>query len=86
MDGEDQSYIMNKAESELIKPEKVFNCLTQYFGSGIGNSQIRMTFAVRNEGEYEDLMTFLNDLESLRTKGFPDEDVTTRRYEILEKL
>ena len=31
-------------------------------------------------------MAFLDALESLRSKGFPDEDVTLRRYEIFQRF
>ena len=86
LEGEARNYIMNKAASELDDPERVFNCLTRRFGSGAGKPQIRMTFANRTQGEDEDMMTFLDALESLRTKGFPDEDLVTRRYEIMQKF
>ena len=45
-----------------------------------------MTFAGRSQGEDEDIITFLDNLESLRSKGFLEEDVTTRRYEILQRF
>ena len=86
LDGEARNYIMNKAESELSSPEKVFSCLARRFGSGAGKAQIRVTFAGRTQGEAEDIMTFLDALESLRSKGFPDEDVIVRRYEILQRF
>ena len=86
LDGEARNYIKNKAESELSDPDTVFNCLTRRFGSGAGKNQIRVTFAGRTQGEDEDIMTFLDNLESLRSKGFPEEDVTTRRYEILQRF
>ena len=86
LEGDARNYIMNKAASELDDPERVFNCLTRRFGSGAGKPQIRMTFANRTQGEDEDMMTFLDALESLRTKGFPDEDLVTRRYEIMQKF
>ena len=86
LDGEARNYIMNKTDSELSSPEKVFNCLTRRFGSGIGRTQIRVSFAGRVQGEEEDTMTFLDALESLRSKGFPDEDDTVRRYEILQRF
>ena len=31
-------------------------------------------------------MAFLDALQILRSKGFPDEDVTVRRYEILQRF
>ena len=77
---------LNKAESELSDPDSVFNCLTRRFGSGAGKAQIRVTFAGRTQGQDEDIMTFLDALESLRSKGFPGEDVTTRRYEIFQRF
>ena len=86
LDGDARNYIMNKTESELSNPEQVFKCLTRRFGSGIGRAQTCLSFADRTQGEDEDMMTFLDALESLRAKGFPDEDVVTRRYEIMQKF
>ena len=31
-------------------------------------------------------MQYLDALESLRSQGFPDEPITTRRYEILHRF
>ena len=31
-------------------------------------------------------MQYLDDLEGLRTQGFPDEPITTKRFEILQRL
>ena len=40
----------------------------------------------RTQQEKEDWMQFLDALECLRTQGFPDEPITTRRYEILQRF
>ena len=82
LDGEALNYMMKKTQSELSSPEHVFNCLT----GRAGKAQIRLSFAHRTQGEDEDMMAFLDALESLRTKGFPDEDVVTRRYEIPQRF
>ena len=81
LEGDARNYITNKAASELDDPEQVFNCLARQI-----KPQIRMTFANRTQGDDEDMMTFLEALGSLRSKGFPDEDVITRRYEIMEEF
>ena len=81
-----QELHLNKTDCEQSSPEKVFNCLTRRFGNGIGRAQIRVSFADRVQGEGEDTMAFLDALESLRSKGFPDEDDTVRRYEILQRF
>ena len=44
---------------------------------------VRQTFIARIQQEKEDWMQFLDALEGLRTQGFPDEPIATRRYEIL---
>ena len=36
----------------------------------------------RTQQEKEDWMQYLDALEGLRTQGFPDEPITTRRYKI----
>ena len=47
---------------------------------------VRQTFMARIQQEKEDWMQFLDALEGLRTQGFPDEPIATRRYEILQRF
>ena len=47
---------------------------------------VRQTLMARIPQEKEDWMQFLDVLEGLRTKGFPDEPIATRRYEMLQRF
>ena len=47
---------------------------------------VRQTFMSRIQQEKEDWVQFLDALEGLRTQGFPDEPITTRRYEIRQRF
>ena len=48
--------------------------------------RIRQTFISRVQKENEDWMQYLNAVEGLRTQGFPDEPITTKRYDILQRF
>ena len=60
--------------------------LASRFGTGGNRLQVRRTFMSRTQQEKEDWMQYLNALEGLRTQRFPDEPITTRRYEILQRF
>ena len=85
LEGEARNYIINKAESERDTPEKVFELLASRFGSGGNRMQVRQAFATRQPSDREDWMQYLDALEGLRSQVFPDEPVTTKRYEILQR-
>ena len=84
---EDRAWsIINKAESERDTPEKVFELLSGRFGAGENRMQVRQTFQSRVQQEKEDWMQYLDALEGLRSQGFPQESITTKRYEILQRF
>ena len=76
----------NKAESERDTPEKVFELLSSRFGAGGNRMQVRQAFQSRIQHEKEDWMQYLDALEGLRSQGFPQETITTKRYEILQRF
>ena len=84
--GEGRNYIINKAESERDTPEKVFELLSSRFGAGGNRMQVRQAFQSRIQQEKEDWMQYLDALEGLRSQGFPQEAITTKRYEILQRF
>ena len=84
LEGEARNCIINKAESERDTPEKVFELLASRFGTGGNRMQVRQAFATRQQSEKEDRMQYLDALEGQRSQGFPDEPVSTKRYEILQ--
>ena len=81
-----RSFIINKPESERDSQEKVTTLLSSRFGTGSSRWPVRQAFRLRNQLEREDLMQYLDALEVLRSQGFPDEPITTRRYEILHRF
>ena len=48
--------------------------------------QVRQAFQSRVQQEKEDWMQYLDALEGLRCQGFPQETITTKRYEILQRF
>ena len=86
LEGEARNYMINKAESERDTPEKVFELLSSRFGAGGNRMQVRQAFQSRIQQEKEDWMQYLDALEGLRSQGFPQEAITTKRYEILQRF
>ena len=83
---EARSFIINKPESERDSHEKVTTLLSSRFGTGSNRWPVRQAFRLRSQLEREDLMQYLDALEGLRSLGFPDEPIITRRYEILHRF
>ena len=48
--------------------------------------QVQQAFQSRIQHEKEDWMQYLDALEGLRSQGFPQEAITTKRYEILQRF
>ena len=86
LENEAQDYIMNKSEAERDTDEKVFALLARRFGTGSSKIQIRQQFRTRNQSDDEDYMQYLDALERLRSQGFPNEEATIRRYEIMQRF
>ena len=86
LEGEAKNYIINKSEPERDHPEKVFTLLASRFGTGGNRMHVRETYMSRVQQEKEDWMQNLDALEGLRTQRFPDEPITTKRYEILQRI
>ena len=86
LEGEARNYIINKAESERDTPENEFELLSSRFGAGGNRMQVRQAFQSRIQHEKEDWMQYLDALEGLRSQGFPQEAITTKRYEILQRF
>ena len=87
LEGEARKYIINKSEPGQNEPEKVFfTLLASRFGI-VGNKiQVSQMFMSGVQQEKEDWMQYLDALEGLRTQGFPDEPITTKNYEILQRF
>ena len=77
---------MSKPERDTDEPEKIFSLLSRRFGTGIGRAQIRNSFMTREQRSDENLMQILDALESLRSKGYPEDTAVSRRYEIMQRF
>ena len=86
LENEARDFIMNKSEAERDMDEKVFVLLAGRFRTGSNKIQIQLQFRTRNQSNGEDYMHYLDALEGLRSQGFPHEEVTVRRYEIMQRF
>ena len=86
LENEARDYITNKSEAERDTDEKVIALLARRFGTGSSKFQIQQQFRTRNQSDDEDHMQYLDALEGLRSQGFPNEEVTVRRYEIMQRF
>ena len=86
LENEAQDYITNKFEAERDTDEKVFALLARRFGTRSSKIQRQQQFRTRDQSNDEDYMQYLDALEGLRSQGFPNEDVTVRRYEIMQRF
>ena len=83
LEQEARDYITNKSEAERDTDEKVFALLARRFGTGSSKIHIQQQFRTSNQNNEEDYMQYLDALEGLRSQGYPNEEVTVRRYEIM---
>ena len=86
LENEAQDYITNKSEAERDTDEKVFALLARRFRTGSSKIQIQQQFRTRNQSNDEDYMQYPDALEGLRSQGFPNEEATVRRYEIMQRF
>ena len=86
LEHEARDYITNKSEAERDTDEKVFALLARRFGTGSSKIHLQQQFRTRNQSNEEDYMQYLDALEGLRSQGYPNEEVTVRRYEIMQKF
>ena len=66
--------------------EKVFAMLARQFGTGPGKIHIQQQFRTRNQHIEEDYLQYLDALEELRSQGYLNEELTIRRYEIMQRF
>ena len=86
LEHEARDYITNKSEAERDTDEKVFALLARRFGTGSSKIHIQQQFRTRNQNSEEDYMQYLDALEGLRSQGYPNEEVTVRQYEIMQRF
>ena len=78
--------MLRSQQTERDSHEKMSTLIYSRFGTGSSRWPVRQAFRLRIELEKEDLMQYLDALERLRSQGFPNEPLTTRRYEILQRF
>ena len=81
LENEGRDYITNQSEAERDTDEKILR-----FGTGSNKIQLQQQFRTRKQSNDEDYMRNLDVLEGLRSQGFPNEEVTVRRYEIMQRF
>ena len=88
LEHEARDYITNKSEAERGTDvfAKVFALLARRFGTGSSKIHIQQQFRTRNQNNEEDHMQYLDCLEGLRSQGYTNEEVTARRYEIMQRF
>ena len=86
LEHEAKDYITNKSEAERDTDEKVFALLARRFGTGSSKKHNQQQYRTRKQNSEEDYMQYLDALEGLRSQGYPNEEVTVRRYEIMQRF
>ena len=86
LEHEARDYITNKSEAERDTDEKVFALLARRLGTGSSKIHIQQQLRSRNQNSQEYYMQYLDALEGLRSQGYPNEKVTVRRYEIMQRF
>ena len=67
-----RDYITNKSEAERDTDDKVFALLARRFETGSSKIHIQQQFRTRNQNSDEDYMQYLDALEGLRSRGYPN--------------
>ena len=83
---EARTFVLNKPEGDRNNVERLFDLLSRRFGSGSGRAQARAAFSSRRQQASETINLFLDELEGLRIRAYPDEERATRDYEILQRF
>ena len=83
---EARDYNTNKSEAEKDTDEKVFALLAHRFGTESSKIHIQQQYRTRNQNSEEDDMQYLDVLEGLRSQGYPNEEATIQRYEIMQRF
>ena len=86
LEHEAKDYISNKSEAERDTADKVFALFARRFGTGSSKIHIQQQFRNRNQNNEEDYMQYLDALEGLRSQSYLNEEVTVRRYEIMQRF
>ena len=78
--------VVAKKEEERDNADKIFEILSNRFGSGMKGHQAMMRFEKRRQRDDESIDRFLDDLESLRRRSDPEESTNRRNFSIASKF
>ena len=81
-----RAFVLNKPPNDRDTIQKLFDLLSRRFGTGSGRAQNRSAFVSRRQKPGEGIDQFLDDIEGLRLRAYPQEDRATRDYEIMQKF
>ena len=84
--GEAREFLMNKSQEERKRLLRVFKLLSGRFRSAQNQRQARREFNSRYQNSDESMDRFIDALEALRVRAFPNEDKETRNGEILQRF
>ena len=74
---EAREFLMNKSQEERKKLSRVFKSLSGRFGSAQNQRRARMDYNSRYQKSKENVDRFVDALEALRARAFPNEDKET---------
>ena len=83
---EARAFILNKPATDYHNVDSLFDLLSRRFGTGASRAQSRSAFASRRQQYKESINQFLDELEGLRIRAYPQEDRVTRDYEIMQRF
>ena len=83
---EAREILMNKSQEDRKRLSRAFKLLSGRFGSTQNQRQARMEFNSRYQKSKESLDLFIDALEALSVRAFPNENKETRNGEILERF
>ena len=78
--------VVAKKEEERDTADKIFEILLKRFGSEMKGHQVMMKSEKRRHRDDESSDRFLDDLESLRRKIYPEESTNRRNFSIASKI
>ena len=78
--------VIAKKEEVYDTADKIFEILLNRFGSGMKGHQVMMSFEKKKQRDDGSIDRFLDDLESLRRRSYPEESTKSRNFSIASKF
>ena len=86
LEGTDLSCVMAKKTNERDSARKIFDTLLNLFGSGVQGHQAILKFEKRRQKDDESNDKFLDNLDLLRRRSYPDERISKRNLATVSKF